>query len=303
MEFVKENLIKSPLNYTGGKFKLLPQILPLFPDKINSFVDLFCGGANVGINVKAEKIYCNDIEEHVTNLLSYFKDIDSKKLLSQIDNIMQKYGLSDTSLNGYEYYGCDSNHGVGSYNKDKFTRLRADYNKDTSNNLMFYVVVLFAFSNQIRFNSKGEFNMPVNKRDFNNNVKKNTVEFVNKLKELNIKFINKEFNKLKINNLHSNDLVYCDPPYLITCASYNEKDGWNETHERELLALLDELNSNNIKFALSNVLESKGKSNDILKEWSKKYIIHNLDYNYGNCNYHAKDKSEDNTVEVLITNY
>ena len=44
MNFNKEDLIKSPLNYTGGKFKLLPQILPLFPNDINTFVDLFGGG-------------------------------------------------------------------------------------------------------------------------------------------------------------------------------------------------------------------------------------------------------------------
>ena len=33
--------IKSPLNYTGGKFKLLSQIVPLLPQNINTFVDLF----------------------------------------------------------------------------------------------------------------------------------------------------------------------------------------------------------------------------------------------------------------------
>ena len=44
-------LIQSPLNYTGGKYKLLPQILPLFPKEIDCFVDLFCGGCNVGINI------------------------------------------------------------------------------------------------------------------------------------------------------------------------------------------------------------------------------------------------------------
>ena len=43
--------------------------------------------------------------------------------------------------------------------------------------------------------------------------------------------------------------------------TYN--DGWNETNERELLTLLDNLDRNNIKFALSNVLENKGKSNEI----------------------------------------
>ena len=54
-------LIQSPLNYTGGKFKLLPQILPLFPENIDIFVDLFCGGANVGVNIKSQRI--NVIEQ------------------------------------------------------------------------------------------------------------------------------------------------------------------------------------------------------------------------------------------------
>lgn len=38
------NYIKSPLNYTGGKYKLLPQILPLLPNNIDTFIDLFWGG-------------------------------------------------------------------------------------------------------------------------------------------------------------------------------------------------------------------------------------------------------------------
>ncbi|MFY7787853.1 MAG: DNA adenine methylase [Thermoflexibacteraceae bacterium] len=33
--------IKSPLNYIGGKYKLLEQILHLFPKEINTFVDWF----------------------------------------------------------------------------------------------------------------------------------------------------------------------------------------------------------------------------------------------------------------------
>ena len=52
--------IKSPLNYIGGKAKILDQILPLFPKEINNFIDLFAGGCNVGINVKANKVYLND---------------------------------------------------------------------------------------------------------------------------------------------------------------------------------------------------------------------------------------------------
>ena len=43
----------------GGKYKLLPQIIPLFPKKIDAFVDLFGGGFNVGINVNANRIIYN----------------------------------------------------------------------------------------------------------------------------------------------------------------------------------------------------------------------------------------------------
>ena len=65
-------LIKSCLNYTGGKYKLLPQILPLFPEDINTFVDLFCGGCNVAVNVDANRIVCNDIEPHV---IDFYKNV------------------------------------------------------------------------------------------------------------------------------------------------------------------------------------------------------------------------------------
>ena len=41
---MKNNYIQSPLNYTGGKYKLLNQLVPLFPKNINTFIDLFGGG-------------------------------------------------------------------------------------------------------------------------------------------------------------------------------------------------------------------------------------------------------------------
>ena len=294
--------IKSPLNYTGGKYKLLSQILPLFPSDINKFVDLFAGGCNVAINVKANEKICNEIDEHLITLFEYFKSNDSSTVIDSVKNVIKEYGLSDTTTYGYEYYGCDSSSGVAKYNKEKYLKLREDYNKDTINSLYFFVVVMFAFSNQIRFNSDGHFNMPVNKRDFNKNVEKNTIKFVDELDE-SYTFVNYDFRDMDLSNLTKDDMVYCDPPYLLTLATYNENGAWTEKDERDLLDILDGLNDRGVRFALSNVFESKGKSNDILKEWSKKYNVHYIDANYGNCNYKKKKKNENDTVEVLITNY
>ena len=279
MKFKKEDLIKSPLNYAGGKFKLLPQILPYIPDDINTFVDLFTGGCNVGININANKIICNDLEAVVINLFANWQSLSSKEALKKLKETILKYNLSK--------------------------KIREDYNNGNKSWDMFYAMLTHAFNYQIRFSKQGNYNMPFgrNRSSFNPNLEKNFIRFIDRLNELDIYFLNSDFNKLSIDKLGKEDFVYCDPPYLVTCASYNESDGWNETKERELLNLLDNLNSKGIRFALSNVLENKGKTNIILKEWAKKYNINYLNHTYGNCNYHAKDKSNTSTIEVLITNY
>lgn len=186
------------------------------------------------------------------------------------------------------------------YNQFILNKATSPYNID----IMLFVLICYSFNHQFRFNSKGEFNMPFgkNRSQWNDTTKKNLINFHKSIVDNNIIFTNKDFKDLKIDKLSSNDFVYCDPPYLITCATYNEKDGWNEQCEKDLLDLLDRLNSQSVKFALSNVLFSKGKTNDLLIEWSKKYNVHHLDYTYQNCNYHTKDKSS-KPDEVLITNY
>ena len=64
----RKKFLKSPLNYIGGKYKLLPQLTEYFPKNINTFVDLFSGGFNVGINVDSKKTICNDINSFIIDL-------------------------------------------------------------------------------------------------------------------------------------------------------------------------------------------------------------------------------------------
>ena len=266
---------------------------------------MFGGGFNVGINVKANEIIYNDILSQITDLLITFKTHTKEEIFKLILNTIKQFDLSDSTKHTYEEYGYNSSNGLGEYNKNAYLKLREAYNqieiKSTNKDIMLYTLVCYSFSNQIRFNSNNKFNMPYGKRDFNRNIRENLNRFLVKLHEINVKFFNKDFTKFPFDNLISKDFVYADPPYLITCANYN--NGWNETRERQLLDILDNLHINNIKFALSNVLEMNGKSNDILKEWSKKYTIHQLNSNYANANYHKKNKNKNDTVEVLITNY
>lgn len=303
------NYIKSPFNYTGGKFKLLNQILPLFPERTDSFIDMFSGGCNVGININSNNKKFIDYNKNLMDMLNIFNDFDLELIMESINNIINNYELSNSSTNGYDYYDCNSSDGLASYNKDKYNKLRKDYNemKDSDDiflkSIYLYVLIIYGFNNQIRFNKKGEFNIPVGKRDFNDRIKGNLISFIDSLKNSNIEFISEDFRNLD-NEFFKDSFIYADPPYLITNASYNEQGGWNEECEHELYKKLDELHKQGNKFALSNVLENKGVKNDILREWIErnKYTIHYLDKNYNNSNYQIKDRSK-KTVEVLVTNY
>lgn len=278
--------VKSPLNYTGGKYKLLPQLLELFPEDIDTFVDLFAGGGNVSVNVKAKSIIYNDFMWQVPEMLEEFKRAGAEECIRKIDEYITHYELSKE-------------------NRDGYLRLRKLYNSaEPMDPVMLYTLICYSFNNQIRFNSRQEYNMPFGKdrSSFNPALREKFITFVERLQELNIEFFSKDFREVKVENLKGNDFVYCDPPYLITVASYNENGGWGERAEKDLLSLLDKVDMAGIKFGLSNVLESKGKSNDILKNWAKKYKVNYLDHTYSNCSYHKKDK-QSKDVEVLITNY
>lgn len=69
----EKEMIPSALNYTGGKYKLLPQILSLFPKDADKAVDLFCGGCNVGINLDCSKVQFNDSNKYLMGVLDTFK--------------------------------------------------------------------------------------------------------------------------------------------------------------------------------------------------------------------------------------
>lgn len=278
--------IKSPMNYIGGKYKLLPQILPHFPKYIGTFVDLFAGGGNVAINIKANKIIWNDINTKIIELFKAFKDIDLSSILNQIEERISEYKLSKE-------------------NEEGFKRFRDFYNI-TKNPIDLYTLTCYSFNYQFRFNNALEYNNPFgrNRSQFSDNMKYNLVAFVSKLKQINVEFLNEDFTLIPLDNLTSEDFIYCDPPYFITTGTYNDgnrgfKD-WKEEQEYELYRYLDNANEKGIKFALSNVIEHKGNVNKILSEWAKKYKIIDLNYNYSNSSYNTKKGV---SREVLIINY
>ncbi|UBH09015.1 Dam family site-specific DNA-(adenine-N6)-methyltransferase [Macrococcus armenti] len=302
-----QKYVKSFLNYTGGKYKLLPQLIDKFPRDFDVFYEICCGSGVVSVNMSNifpnNKFVLNDLELKLIELFNFLHSNNLDVVLEDIDNIIFEYKLSDTSKYGYKFYDTNSSTGLAKVNKESYLKLRDDYNKGVINyskELMLYVLIVYSFNNQIRFNKSGDFNLPVGKRDFNNSMRAKLIQTVDIIQKNHFEFTAKKFNCIE--NIKANDFVYVDPPYLISNASYNEQGVWGVNEEKLLYKFLDDLNQQGTKFAVSNVIMHKGSENEILKNWSKQYNIHVLNINYNNSNYQSIAKKYV-TKEILVTNY
>ena len=307
-------IVKSPLNYTGNKSRILEQMIPLFPQNIEVMVDMFCGGATVGLNVECKKVYFIDANEKVIGLLKHLAGYSFEELLSEIEQIIAKYKLSYSFKYGYEFYRkqCSNkkdNNGLKDYNKKGFEKLRLDYNTLKNKNTkkaytMLYVLMVYAFNNDIRFNSNGEFNLPIGKTDFNKSNVKKLKGYIEKTKSKECHFICSSFDSKEIQEiLLEADFIYMDPPYIVGDAVYNSS--WNKEREESLLSFISSLMDKKINFALSNVTEKIGKSNVQLLKWIENnrdsISVHDIVYNYKSSSYNKKIRDA-KEKEVLVVN-
>lgn len=306
--------IKSPLNYTGNKYRILNQITPCFPEKVDCMIDLFCGGATVGLNTKAKKVIFVDNNERVINLLIYLSKISFECFLKECERIIEEYNLSYSYKNGYKFYrnyskNKNDNNGLKDYNYDGFYKLRNDYNKlDNKNsdeaNIKLYMLMVYGFNNDIRFNQEGEYNLPVGKTDLNKQNIEKVKAYITRVSNMEVEFLCLNFNDEKFKDIvDCADFIYMDPPYLLGDAVYNSV--WNNKKEHELLDFINDLLNKKKNFALSNVLQKVGKINEPLAYWihknDDKINVKNIEYHYRSASYHKIDRNA-KEQEILIYN-
>ena len=147
LEKEKITLNRSPFFYVGDKYKLLPQIKENFPKNIDRFIEPFCGGGSVFLNVSAKKYILNDIDTYIIKLHKFLV-LSSKNTLNfwnDLHNCIEKYNLSATFIGKNvpqelkkEYIKTY----FAKYNKKAYLNLRNDFNEDKGNMLLLYMLLI-----------------------------------------------------------------------------------------------------------------------------------------------------------------
>lgn len=292
---MKKSFVKSPFNYIGGKYKLLPSLIPLFPKYIGVFVDVFGGGFNVGVNSPCKDVVYNDTITPLVELMKYLYTHKISTTLNYIENTIIEYDLNKE-------------------NKVTFNKFRLKYNEDNNPHpLDLYILLCFSFNHQLRFNNQFEYNSShgTNRSSFTKNMKYNLIRFMEEIHSKNICFSNEDFRKFNYLDYNSKvSFFYFDPPYYITSSPYHDgKRGfgdWTIKEEHDLYELLDTLDTLGYHWGCSNVLVHDGKTNTIIYDWLEENNYHCIpvDSNYTNSNYQKKSKehSNEDNMEVYITN-
>ena len=287
----------SPIFYMGNKKKLIKKgLIELFPKKIDTMVELFGGSSIVSMNTKAKRYFISDIDKNLVSLYKLFKYEEADTIINHIKYRIDEFGLAKERTKRNVFADKEK---LEQYKKS-YMNFRKYYNEN-KNVLDFYTLMFFAFSQQFRFNNKGDFNMPYGTDCFsekNEEYIKIGCDFFS-LARVSVGF--SDFRTLNIDMLTENDFVYLDPPYLNTTATYNENNGWTEKDEDDLYDMCEKLNKKSVKFGLSNVFENKGVKNEKLIKWCED---NNWNvYAFDKFSYTACGKGNSNAKEVFITNY
>ena len=206
---MKREILESPIFYMGNKYKLLKQLIPLFPEECDTFLDVFGGSCVVSMNYKGRvRTVYNEINDNVVNLVKMFKENDSEELDRYFQGKIDEYKIISLGKDFRDSMELQK----GYYD------FRDYYNKQEKKDYRdLYLLICYSMNHLMRFNKKNEFNASCGSTQ--RYIKEKIENMYSRVQDVEI--ISKSCFDIDYNELGSNDFVYCDPPYLNTEAVYN----------------------------------------------------------------------------------
>lgn len=287
----KAQLMKPMIKYRGGKSKEIPHIMKHIPNFDGKYIEPFLGGGAVFFHIEPQKAIINDIN---TPLINFYKGVRDNYncLRKELDNIEATYTENRETYEALKK--LTPNERIKDKNEDLYYQIRNQFNnlteKQYSDALLYYFINKTAYSGMIRYNAKGEFNVPFG-RYKNINTRLVTEQHSELLQRSEL--YNCNYSEI-FNMSQQGDFMFLDPPYDCIFSDYgNEeyKDGFNENSHRQLAQDFRNLSCMAMMVIGRTPLTEELYSDMIIDEYGKLYAV----------NIRNRFKSASN--HIVVTNY
>lgn len=275
-------IIAPPIKSQGIKTKLVPWIRSLVPETYGRWVEPFLGTGVVAFNSGFSRALLSDSNPHT---IAFYRRIQDGTLTSgRVRAYLEREGdrLRHAGHHGYDHF---------SFIKDRFNR---DHDP-----LDFLFLSRAGFNGMMRFNRKGEWNIPFCQKPERFG-KAYVTKIVNQVQDVaraiqpDWEFAVSSFARI-IPRATAEDIVYCDPPYAGRYVDYY--NGWTDEDEARLFKLLS---ATPARFILSTWHHNNHRKNDMVEKYWKQFNIVTRDHFYHSG---AKLENRQSVVEALVFNF
>lgn len=270
-----------PIKSQGIKTKLVPWVESIVPRNFDGvWIEPFMGTGAVAFNIAPMNALLCDTNPHLVN---FYSSLACGEITS---GIVRDYLAAEGSS-------------LLEKGEDHYYEVRDRFNKHHSP-LDFLFLNRAGFNGMIRFNRKGEFNIPFCRkpqRFAQAYITKivNQVSCVEKLlRTKTFVFKCQDFSQT-IKDAGPRDMIYCDPPYIDRHVDYYS--GWDESHETRLHNALAGFEG---RFILSTWHHNDFRENEYIKTLWRRFNILTKDHFY---HVGGKEENRNPVVEALVVNF
>lgn len=283
--------MKPIIKYSGGKSKEIHHFISLIPDYKGRYIEPFFGGGAMYFYLEPPQAIINDINPR---LINFYKGIQTQyhEVKAELTELERLYTENRAAFD--ELIKLNPNVWVEDKNEDLYYSIRDMYNGLATPRYLFatpyYFINKTAYSGMIRFNSKGEFNVPYG-RYKNFNTRLLTERHSNLLSTTEI--YNTDYSRV-FELSTADDFIFIDPPYDCVFSSYGNdeyKNDFDEESHRRLAADFHNLGCKALMVVNATPLTMELYKNNIAATYDKNY------------SFNIKNRTKSDAIHIVVTNY
>lgn len=283
--------MKPLVKYRGGKSKEIPHLIKHIPSFTGRYIEPFFGGGALYFHLEPKRAIINDIN---SKLMAFYKGVksDFEILSKELQEIEKTYLINRRKFEELKAKTPDLR--VDDDNEALYYQIRDMFNdlteKKFSDALLYFFINKTAYSGMIRYNAKGEFNVPYGRYA---NLNTSLVTKAHSKLLANTEIYNLDYKKI-FDMANEDDFMFLDPPYDCVFSDYGNaeyKDGFNEKNHTELAISFLNLKCKALMVIGRTPLTEKLYNDLIVDEYGKSYAVN------------IRNRFKSTASHILISNY